>query len=188
VLAPIVSETVAVWLYPPLVAVTVRVLVPVGVPAVVVMAIVEYTGLMPSRLNVLGPKVGVAPAGSPATDRLTGPAKPYAELVTTVYWAVPTPVRVSDGGDVETVKSAVPCMLTSTSAHTMWSTPVEPPLFTLIYPELSIVDGRSAGGSGVDSHVHFKRRSTAYNKTDPITVGVKSDLKNPRKNGVMVPL
>lgn len=45
VLAPIVSETVAVWLYPPLVAVTVRALVPVGVPVVVVTVSVEETGV-----------------------------------------------------------------------------------------------------------------------------------------------
>jgi len=73
------SVALAVRVRAPLLPVTVRAKVPLGVAVEVVTVSVEL-----APLAGLGSKVPPAPAGSPLTDRLTAPAKPPVRATLTV--------------------------------------------------------------------------------------------------------
>ncbi len=94
-------DTENVWLTLPLVAVTVRTWVLTGtvVPVLIVM-IVE-----PAPATVHGLKLAEAPAGKPATEKLTVPPKPLREDSESEYAAVPPAGIAMELGLAATLKS-----------------------------------------------------------------------------------
>jgi len=98
----VTARTVLVeWVSEPLVPVTAKVKLPVGVLAVVVMVSVE----LPEVLIDAGEKEGDAPAGKPVAVKLTVPAKPFNAATVTVYVALPPEMMEVVEGVTLTVKS-----------------------------------------------------------------------------------
>src|SRR4051812_40159988 len=93
--------TVTLWILLPLVPLTVRVELPLGVDVVVVTVKVE----LPAPVIEPGLKLAVAPDGRPVTVRPILPAKPLIAVVLMVYVTVPPRWVVRDDGDDEMVKS-----------------------------------------------------------------------------------
>jgi hypothetical protein len=85
----------------PLTPVTVKVKLPVGVLAKVVMVSVD----VPEEVIEPGEKEGDAPAGKPVTVRFTVPAKPFEGATVTAYVAVPPETMEDVVGVTLSVKS-----------------------------------------------------------------------------------
>ena len=97
------NVTVAVWLNAPLVPVIVSVESSAGVPDPVVIVSVELApGVIDDGLNV-----GVAPAGSPLTLKLTAPLNPFAALRLSTYDVLEPDAIVCVDGEVRIVKSGL---------------------------------------------------------------------------------
>jgi hypothetical protein len=97
------------WVSAPSVPVTVRVKLPVGVLAMVVMVSVE----LPEVLIDAGEKEGDAPAGKPVAVKLTVPAKPFNAATVTVYVAVPPEMmEVVEGATLRVKSGAVTLSVT----------------------------------------------------------------------------
>jgi hypothetical protein len=93
----------------PSVPVTVRVKLPVGVLAMVVMVSVE----LPEVLIDAGEKEGDAPAGKPVAVKLTVPAKLFNAATVTVYVAVPPEMmEVVEGATLRVKSGAVTLSVT----------------------------------------------------------------------------
>ena len=97
--------TVAEWVLPPPVPVTVKLRVPTAAPPRTVMIIVEVPE--PPAIEV-GLKVAVTPLGNPDADKATAELKPPEGVTVIVELPELPQVRLSELGDAPRVKSPPP--------------------------------------------------------------------------------
>jgi hypothetical protein len=100
-----VRVTVAVWVLPPPVPVTAKVLVPVVAPSRTAMVIVDVPE--PPAIEV-GLKVAVTPLGSPDADKETLELKLPEGVTVIVELPELTQVKLNELGDAPIVKSPLP--------------------------------------------------------------------------------
>ena len=98
--------TVAVWLLPPPMPVTVMVLFPVGAPARTVITIVDVPD--PGAAIEAGLKLTNTLCGNPTADNAMAESKPLPALVVIVELLEPPQVTLTELGDAPRVKSPTP--------------------------------------------------------------------------------
>src|SRR5262249_14145401 len=112
-----VSVRVVVWVSAPETPVMVNVTVPVAA----VLLAVRVSVL--AEVALVGLKLAVTPEGSPLTDRLTDPAKPFNGLTVMVLVPMFPCVMVKELGEADRLKSGLVVFQTSVMGETLAACP-----------------------------------------------------------------